>query len=244
MTATFDDPDFTAQSRGSLGPDGINALSLYGTYSGAGVRVGVVDTGIRWDDPELVGQVDTTGGWNAITGTPDAYADASESPHGTNVALILGARANNGTGGIGAAWGATIVPFKFQPDPPPDQQLELLERQKELDISQNSWGVHPLVENFLGDYAAHGAAIAEAATVGRFGLGTVIIRSTGTGTSRTSPPAAPPSGPPPPAAPPPSPRPSSPAPSPSCSRRIRASATATSRPSSPSAHAPPGGRTR
>jgi hypothetical protein len=65
MTATFDDPDFTAQSRGSLGPDGINALSLYGTYSGAGVRVGVVDTGIRWDDPELVGQVDTTGGWNA-----------------------------------------------------------------------------------------------------------------------------------------------------------------------------------
>jgi subtilisin-like proprotein convertase family protein len=179
MTATFDDPDFTAQSRGSLGPDGINALSLYGTYSGAGVRVGVVDTGIRWDDPELVGQVDTTGGWNAITGTPDAYADASESPHGTNVALILGARANNGTGGIGAAWGATIVPFKFQPDPPPDQQLELLERQKELDISQNSWGVHPLVENFLGDYAAHGAAIAEAATVGRFGLGTVIIRSTG-----------------------------------------------------------------
>lgn len=177
----FDDPGFAAQNAATLGPDGINILSAYGRYSGAGIRIGIVDTGIRWDHPDLVGQVDTGAGWSAETHSPDSYAGPDDKNHGTQVALILGSKADNGIGGVGAAWGATLVSYELAwlDSPTHAEQDEVLSRQWQVDISSNSWGVLPYTDNFLGAGWREGESIAEAATIGRDGLGTVIIRSAG-----------------------------------------------------------------
>ena len=176
----FNDPNFPGQWQ--LGPGGVNLTPLYDQYRGTGIRIGVVDTGLLWDEPELQGQVDTAAGWNAITHTSNAYNSGGDQ-HGTWVAEYLAARANNGVGGVGAAPEATLVGFKMatRSERTPAQELELLERQGQVDISHNSWSYsgESFRDNFLGAYAAQGAAIAEAATEGRGGLGTVIIRSAG-----------------------------------------------------------------
>lgn len=185
--ADFNDPEF-AQQTATLGPEGINVLALYDDgYTGAGIRIGVVDVGVDWNDPELVGRVDKTGGWNAITSTSNAYTPPPWPSHGTTVSKAIAGNANNGVGGIGVAHGATIVPFKMTKASigNRDEQLALLERQVQVDVSNNSWGIQPFADNFLTECAEHGAAIAQAATDGRGGLGTIWIRSGGNNASES-----------------------------------------------------------
>ncbi|WBV45093.1 proprotein convertase P-domain-containing protein [Pseudoroseomonas cervicalis] len=178
--ARFNDPLFPGQWQ--LGPGtGINATPLYDEYSGRGVRIGLVDT--RPPDPalaELQGQFDWAASRVASGTTP---ADDNDT-HGQNVALVLAARAGNGTGGIGAAFGATLVSYGFdsRAHRTVAQETEMLAFQKEVDVSQNSWSRSG--ESFRddfgrADYAAAAAAMAEAAAEGRGGLGTVFVRSAG-----------------------------------------------------------------
>jgi subtilisin-like proprotein convertase family protein len=177
----FNDPQFRKQTLTTFGPDGINLLPVLDRYNGAGIRIGVVDDGVKWDDPDLVGQVDTAGGWSAVNGSPDAHAKATNGMHGTKVALVLGASADNGVGGVGVAWGATIVPYQldWQHSPSHAEQVAVLSRQWQVDVSSNSWGILPYTDNFLGAAREEGEAIADAATIGRGGLGTVIVRAAG-----------------------------------------------------------------
>lgn len=70
-------------------------------YRGAGVKVAVLDTGVNSSHPDL--QIEKS--INKVTG-----ADSAEDGygHGTHVAGIIGARANNGRGGSGIAPEAEI----------------------------------------------------------------------------------------------------------------------------------------
>ncbi len=176
----FNDPNFGSQ-QWYLGPNGINILGVYDQYNGAGIRIGLVDTGIDTSLADLKPNLGA-GGWNALTHTAD-YTNIGGDQHGTWVAQLLAAAANNGIDTIGTAWGATLVGFKMQTRDlrTPAQELELLQRQNTVDISHNSWSYsgQSFTDNFLGAYAQQGAAIADAATTGRAGLGTVIVRSAG-----------------------------------------------------------------
>ncbi|HYZ32984.1 MAG TPA: S8 family serine peptidase, partial [Crenalkalicoccus sp.] len=177
---SFNDPDFPSQWY--LGPGGINAVSVYDQYTGAGIRIGEVDTGIDTTDPELGPNVLQSAGWNAANHSTDP-TNIGGDQHGSWVAGFLAGVANNGIGGIGAAFGAKLVGFKMatRDERTAAQELELLQLQYKVDISHNSWSYsgQSFVDNFLGAYAAQGAAVADAATRGRGGLGTVIVRSAG-----------------------------------------------------------------
>jgi len=79
-------------------------------FTGAGVRIGILDTGIDLDHPDL--NVDVASGKNCITAGPPEDGHG----HGTHVAGIAAARADNGIGVVGVAPGATVVPLKVLDD--------------------------------------------------------------------------------------------------------------------------------
>lgn len=81
---------------------------------GSPVIVAVVDTGVRFDHPDLAGL--GVAGWDFVDHDPDATdpgcpsVDPDEPSHGTHVAGTIAALTDNGVGGAGVVWGgATAV---------------------------------------------------------------------------------------------------------------------------------------
>ncbi|WP_338687137.1 type VII secretion-associated serine protease mycosin [Streptomyces acidiscabies] len=95
---------------------------LWSQSKGKGVKVAVIDTGVDTKNPQLKGAVDAKDGrtfkpavkgddgkpldWGAGNGTTDTVG------HGTKVAGIIAARPVEGTGFVGLAPEATIIPIK------------------------------------------------------------------------------------------------------------------------------------
>jgi membrane-anchored mycosin MYCP len=75
---------------------------------GAGVRVGVVDSGVDSDNPQMRGRVFS--GYDFVRDQPGARFDCA--PHGTMVASIIAAAPMPGTGFHGVAPDARIVPAR------------------------------------------------------------------------------------------------------------------------------------
>ena len=85
----------------------IDAEQAWTKTRGAGITVGVVDTGVDASHADLTGRVTT--GYNAVNGGTDTTDAAG---HGTHVAGIIGANADNGIGVAGVAPDATVLPIK------------------------------------------------------------------------------------------------------------------------------------
>ncbi|MCF2207980.1 S8 family peptidase [Halobacterium salinarum] len=86
----------------------VNAPEAWDTTTGdAGVTIGVVDQGVKYDHPDLDGNIDrsvSNGGRDFVDDDGDPYPDSlNEEIHGTHVAGIAAAEVNNGNGvtGIG-----------------------------------------------------------------------------------------------------------------------------------------------
>jgi subtilisin family serine protease len=102
-------------------PQAIEAPAAWAMgYTGAGVRVAVIDGGIYWQHPDLAGAVDVAASRSFVTeGIPGLFGcsptafdcDTGTFWHGTHVAGIIAAR-DNAIGVVGIAPGATIVGVK------------------------------------------------------------------------------------------------------------------------------------
>jgi subtilisin family serine protease len=75
-------------------------------YSGKGIKVGIVDTGLEAAHEDLAANVDVGNSFNFLTGSndPSRAPDDVGFDHGTAVAGIIGATAFNGKGGRGVAY--------------------------------------------------------------------------------------------------------------------------------------------
>ncbi|MFC5459851.1 S8 family peptidase [Massilia niabensis] len=132
--ATPTDPMYTQQWHYFEATGGLRLPAAWDTTTGTGVRVAVIDTGIR-PHADLSGQIlagydfisDTTiandgGGRDSDASDPGDWTAAGEcaagepasgsSWHGTHVAGTIAAATNNGTGVAGVAYGAKIVPVR------------------------------------------------------------------------------------------------------------------------------------
>jgi subtilisin family serine protease len=125
-TTTPNDPLYGQQ----WGLAKINAAAAWNVTTGStSVVVAVIDAGLDVDHPDLAGQlwinpgeipgngqdddnngyVDDIHGWNFVDNNPDL---SDNTGHGTEVAGVLAARGNNGTGIAGMCWNCRLMVLK------------------------------------------------------------------------------------------------------------------------------------
>jgi hypothetical protein len=88
---------------------GISADRAWPLTTGAGVTIADLDVGVQLDHPDLIGRF--APGHDFYARDSDPTSD-TQNPHGTNVAGVLGAAANNGIGVAGVAPGARLLPIR------------------------------------------------------------------------------------------------------------------------------------
>jgi subtilisin family serine protease/uncharacterized protein YjdB len=109
----YADNSGVANTTGLLGSD-INVNPVYTTYgyTGRGVIVGVVDTGLEIAHEDLASNVVSGGSWNFVTNNNNPTNTATTGDHGTMVSGLI-AMAKNGIGGIGVAPDAKLEAFNY-----------------------------------------------------------------------------------------------------------------------------------
>lgn len=105
-------PSIEAQSNDPLlsqqwGYYDINANWVNAPTTSSGVTVAVIDTGVDYNHPDLIGKV--IKGPDYVNGDKDPMDDMG---HGTHVAGIIAAKANNSYGITGVSWNAKIYAIK------------------------------------------------------------------------------------------------------------------------------------
>jgi subtilisin family serine protease len=115
--AAPDDPLYADQ----WGPQQVRAEQAWGTSTGSGTIIGVVDSGVDFDHPDLAGKLlqgatfldcGQTSCGNGDWESGPAERQELKSTHGTHVSGIAAAATGNGVGIAGVAPGARILPVK------------------------------------------------------------------------------------------------------------------------------------
>lgn len=121
--------DNSGQTGGVADAD-IDAPEAWNLQVGSDVIIAVVDSGVDYNHPDLVGNiwsnraeipnngldddgngyVDDVRGWDFANNDNDPMDDNN---HGTHVAGTIAAKGNNGQGVVGVNWSAQIMPLKF-----------------------------------------------------------------------------------------------------------------------------------
>ena len=106
-----------SQQTGTVGADLRMSGAIGAGFNGAGVKLAVVDTGLEICHPDLAANTSKGGSFNfAYQGMPGTSSDDPFNPsilgdHGTSVAGVASAVADNGLGGRGVAPEVTLVAF-------------------------------------------------------------------------------------------------------------------------------------
>ncbi len=128
-----------------LQKEGIDVATVWEDYTGKGVRIGVVDSGIDASHPDLADNLDLANSYRFSDASNDPSATEAElhdpftdAPHGTAVAGVIAA-AYNGKGIIGVAPDATLVGLNVFSSGDDDAFASAM-LYPNIDISSNSWG--------------------------------------------------------------------------------------------------------
>ena len=169
-----------------------NIQKIWDEFSGAGVNVGVYDSGIDYNHPDL------NYNYNSSLHVLDDLGNILDpfpignGAHGTACAGLIGAEANNGVGGTGVASGVELTGVNIFGGGFGDVNgvtanflFIVHQAATNFDISSNSWGATPLFFNGLADGGFADQLEDEYAFLsanGRDGLGTVITQAAGNDT--------------------------------------------------------------
>jgi len=163
--------------------DATNVSELNNQYSGAGITVGVVDDGLETHHPDLQENINFALSFDTQFDTNDGkhkYPPGIPFDfHGTPVAGIIAATANNETGVRGVAYDADVASTRVKWTW--DQITQALGLQWQFDISNNSWGaIAPFSDNFNNTNLTFAwLNIRKSIEDGRDGKGTVMVFSAG-----------------------------------------------------------------
>ncbi|MES2666685.1 MAG: S8 family serine peptidase [Pseudomonadota bacterium] len=172
-----------------------NIGRIWDDYTGAGVSVAVYDDGVQADHPDLAASYDSSAEF-VYDGVRYGPAPLNgQAGHGTAVAGLIAAAANNGRGGVGVAFGVDLTGVNYldviqtyhNPGNAADMALyrAAMRHAANFDVMSNSWGWSDQFsadQNLSddGSYAARDTALyAEISATGRGGLGTIIVQAAG-----------------------------------------------------------------
>jgi subtilisin family serine protease len=170
LAQTPNDPSFgqlwglnnTGQTGGTPDAD-IDAPEAWELNTGSSdVVVGVIDTGVDYNHPDLAANIWTNPGEIAGDGIDNDgngyvddvhgydFSDGDSDPfdyhgHGTHVSGTIGAVGDNGTGVVGANWSAQIMALKIFPNASDFNIIQAIEYSANMGvkITNNSWGGGP-----------------------------------------------------------------------------------------------------
>ena len=171
--------DPLASAQWYLEQSGVTELN--GQITGAGITVAVVDDGIDTAHPDLQENLNFALAFDTQFDTRDGNHKNVIPPdfHGTPVAGIIGAVANNETGIVGAAQDAELVSTRVKWAA--NHITQALSLQWQFDVSNNSWGtIDPFTANFNStSHTFDWFNIRKGVEQGRDGKGTVFVFSAG-----------------------------------------------------------------
>lgn len=154
---------------------------LNGQITGAGVEIGMIDDGINTFHPDLQARINFGDSYDASGNTADGKHKLPYpfEFHGTLVAGLMVAEANNQTGIVGMASDATVASLRVGWDW--GSITEALGKQWAFDVSNNSWGAtQPFSDNFNStDLTFAWQALRTGVEDGRDGQGTVFVFAAG-----------------------------------------------------------------
>ena len=165
-----------------------NIRAIWEEYNGAGVHVGVYDEGIEQTHTDLNDNYDASLEFSYNGSIPNTGATG---PHGTSVAGLIGAEAND-EGTVGIAFGASLTSVNIF-DSTSDLYINAgtptgffaAVAYNAFDVVNNSWGSTPGYaafqnRNTAGSFAAETVAgWQNVADTGRGGLGTIVLKAAG-----------------------------------------------------------------
>jgi len=153
---------------------------------GNGVVVQINDSGTEITHPDLIGNIDPSLQFDALTGDADANPELPGfnpvNAHGTSVAGIVGASAND-IGGVGVAPGVQLVPVRLIDMGQTEQAFidAFRFRTDVVDVTTNSWGPG-IVRGLAGPTPNQLLALRDSIfgpLAGRDGLGTIHVFAAG-----------------------------------------------------------------
>lgn len=162
--------------------------TIWNEYNGSGVHIAVYDDGIEYTHPDLAGNYDSSMHFQYGGITYDPMPLGPNAGHGTSVAGLIAAIGNNGIGGVGVAFGATLTGVNYLDDiqfQSTNVELAALLYAQNFDIMSNSWGRQPGYDpsQSLADPSSavglSNGAFGEVVEFGRGGLGTIIVQAAG-----------------------------------------------------------------
>jgi serine protease len=168
----------TGQFGGTAGMD-TRVCAAYATTTGvATVDIAVIDEGFENNHPDLDGNIENTG-YSVMTGTTPTVVYGS---HGTACAGIAAAEGNNSLGVTGVAYGCDLMSISMQFGGGLTNAMIAdgfnWARLNGAEVISNSWGGG-------SPSATINTAITNALTLGRGGLGCVILFATANGNAGT-----------------------------------------------------------
>lgn len=160
-----------------------DGTSVWDDYTGAGVRVGLIDTGVDTKHKDLDGNYDASLAPVINGKLVDGSHSGAGGAHGTAVAGIL-ASERDGVGTLGVAYDVTFVSLNAIPENGDKPRLTLAQAFSDytkFDIANNSWEFNGILQDspFNPAEAADFAGLAEMVTHGRDGLGTIVVKAAG-----------------------------------------------------------------
>lgn len=173
----------TGQSPGTAGID-VNVTTVWDSYTGTGIRMGIVDDGLEVAHPDLFPNADTVNDhdWNDAT-PDDPTGNPNSDTHGTACAGVAGARGNNGTGVSGAAPNASLVGLRLIAGniSDADEAQALTWKNDIIQLYSNSWGPSDDGTDLRDSGPLVKQALATSVSSGRNGKGSIWLWAAGNG---------------------------------------------------------------
>lgn len=162
-----------------------NVTRVWPDYTGNGILVAALDDGFDQTHPDLAANYRADLSWDFALNQPGAEPGPGDN-HGTAVGGLIVGVANNGIGGTGTAWGASLVGYRTSFDNPTNDRFlqdfagaasKILENGAA--VFSNSWGLMTYPFDAQAYQTTFSSVTQQLATWGRRDLGTVTLFAAG-----------------------------------------------------------------